>query len=474
MSSLRSELGAALQLKNAITLAPKCLAAIGECKLRAYKWAYSKLDGDGYFDSEEDHEKIEMRTSVGPDEKTVKALVEVRNAHERTVARGTLKSLFGLQVTRKGCEHTDLFDSESEKKLLLKRWYDNGVISGYGDVKKQTTDIDPQVRHAREIPASEFEKVRAEAYKIHLYGPGGKFLDHRDTPETNMVGTFLVGLGDTCSFDYHRKWGNRDGALQVKQRKTWLGHKATLGSWIAFYPDVPHAVREIRSGYRAVIAFKLFSDAGERAEEKDSQADVITRGKIRELLEELKMPCGMLLGHLYGVGSDERIGFDNLLVAAAKETIADVKILPVVIGWGASYETQGERSISACARIFPLTHRHVRVLRDEKYERADKRVIIKVDLEGTEDEWITHLNKHTPFHTLDFENSDFEDAATIWKENIVESAEHVGNESRPYQEDSVYVTHALILLPPRGTKRKAPQIQEESSDSCQPRSRRRG
>ena len=79
------------------------------------------------------------------------------------------------------------------------------------------TEIDSEVRNAREIPASEFEVepeflgeiqelwgkhflprvVRAEPYKIHLYGPGGHFKSHRDTPETGLVGTFLVGLGDT-------------------------------------------------------------------------------------------------------------------------------------------------------------------------------------------------------------------------------------------------------------------------------------
>jgi len=83
-------------------------------------------------------------------------------------------------------------------------------------------------------------------YKIHLYGPGGHFKSHRDTPETGLVGTFLVGLGDTSS--------------------TYAGHfrigdktlRADPCSWVAFHPDIPHEVTKLEDGYRAVIAFKMF------------------------------------------------------------------------------------------------------------------------------------------------------------------------------------------------------------------------
>jgi len=71
------------------------------------------------------------------------------------------------------------------------------------------TKVDSEVRHAREIHASDFQvnpkflgqiqklwskhflphNVRAEPYETHLYGPGGHFKSHRDTPEMNLVGT---------------------------------------------------------------------------------------------------------------------------------------------------------------------------------------------------------------------------------------------------------------------------------------------
>ena len=73
----------------------------------------------------------------------------------------------------------------------MRTWCENATISGYGDVRTQETKVDMSVRNAREFGADEFSvfpgltdqvqaswaahldpaTVRAEPYKIHLYGP---------------------------------------------------------------------------------------------------------------------------------------------------------------------------------------------------------------------------------------------------------------------------------------------------------------
>lgn len=88
--------------------------------------------------------------------------------------------------------------------------------------------------------------VRAEPYKIHIYGPGGHFKSHRDTPEKDLVGTFLVGLGDTSS--------SSAGNFRIAEKTS----RAERCSWVAFHPDVIHEVTKLVDGYRAVIAFKMF------------------------------------------------------------------------------------------------------------------------------------------------------------------------------------------------------------------------
>lgn len=138
-----------------------------------------------------------------------------------TFASGNIENPFNLTIERTGCEYEGDITASTNKSgnalsdmdARLRRWYEAGDVSGYGDVKTQETKVDPAVRNAREIPASDFRvspnliarvqaiwnasffptHVRAEPYKIHMYGPGGKFESHRDTPETDLVGTFLIG-----------------------------------------------------------------------------------------------------------------------------------------------------------------------------------------------------------------------------------------------------------------------------------------
>ena len=123
---------------------------------------------------------------------------------------------FDLRITHPGCEYTsNRWRYSREIEGLLH----DSVISGYGDMQSLETKVDSEVHNAHEIPASEFEvkpeflqyiqnlwkehflprSVRAEPYKIHLYGPGGHFKSHCDTLEMGLVGTFLVSLGDTSS-----------------------------------------------------------------------------------------------------------------------------------------------------------------------------------------------------------------------------------------------------------------------------------
>ncbi|GBE86799.1 hypothetical protein SCP_1000410 [Sparassis crispa] len=172
----------------------------------------------------------------------------------------------------------------------LKKWFENGAVSGFGDA--QETKVHANVRDAREIPASEFSvspnlieqvekcwgdhvvsgSVRVEPYEIHVYGPGGQLKAHRDTSETNLVGTFLVGLGDTT------KKGRLFIGEQIYNPVEYDGHKAIPGSWIALHPNVKHKVAKIQDGYRAVIAFKFF------CKEKDGMRTSVVRKKMENIL----------------------------------------------------------------------------------------------------------------------------------------------------------------------------------------------
>lgn len=224
---------------------------------------------------------------------------------------------FKLHITRPGCEYNGRITRFGGVDDLLPDWFEHSAISGYGDMQSLETKVDSEVRNAREIPASEFEvepeflekiqnlwgksflprKVRAEPYKIHLYGPGGHFKSHRDTPETGLVGTFLAGLGDTSS----------TGNFRIGDKML----SAEPGTWVAFHPDVPHEVMKLEDGHRAVVAFKIF-----RVD--DNEPDVLPaqlEGRVKMILDQIPAPFGLLTSHQYTIGTTSPNGFDTLLLA---------------------------------------------------------------------------------------------------------------------------------------------------------------
>jgi len=152
---------------------------------------------------------------------------------------------------------------------LIEKLWKHAPASGFGDVKNLTTKIDLSVRNARELTADQFDvdpsvcdelarawstcmfprRVKVVPYKINVYGPGGKFNNHLDTPQLGLVGTALVGLHD--STDIGAGLSLNHGAFN------W---RANRGDLLLMYPDVPHEVLEVTSGYRATIAFKIMAD----------------------------------------------------------------------------------------------------------------------------------------------------------------------------------------------------------------------
>ena len=127
--------------------------------------------------------------------------------------------VYSLTATRAGCEFEGAIDGNI--KGLLPQWYENSHSSGFGNVKTLETEINVDIRNAREINSAEFtvgqelikrieelwsryflpERVCAMPYNnIHIYGPEGQFKPHMDK---NLVGTCLVGLGDTTKQGNH-------------------------------------------------------------------------------------------------------------------------------------------------------------------------------------------------------------------------------------------------------------------------------
>jgi hypothetical protein len=120
---------------------------------------------------------------------------------------------------RPGCEFDgEVAPNSNEITNLLPTWLENAAISGYGDMRALKTKVDPAVRDAKEILASEFtvdpsflekiretwsrnfipKNVRVEPYKVHLYGPNGHFesIPLRMALSAPFLWTWATALGN--------------------------------------------------------------------------------------------------------------------------------------------------------------------------------------------------------------------------------------------------------------------------------------
>lgn len=94
-------------------------------------------------------------------------------------------------------------------------------------------------------------------YKMHLYGPGDKFLPHRDTLHaSNHIATVIVGLPIS----------HKGGSLLVKHMDKSFSinlsnANAHVAKYCAFYTDCTHEVEEVTSGWRVVLQYDVYQEA---------------------------------------------------------------------------------------------------------------------------------------------------------------------------------------------------------------------
>lgn len=384
-------------------------------------------------------------------------------------------ALTGYRMERSGFEDgvikvlgKDILSLRDISKENIQKWYASGVASGFGNVMKQETQHNTQVRSSRELDASQFtvsqkllddialkwrqafippsvslktnkatlwrhgqrfvpESVRVQPYKIVIYGPGDHFQPHRDTPEENLCGTFLISLFDDCE---------PDSVFEISENgehETWCSDEGN--GWCAFYPDIPHRVRPLDSGYRAILSFKLFSTKSERPVEWST--NTATKIKVDSLANDIKnlqIPVGILCNHEYGYKSKSIYGADKLLLDAFKNKGLQVEMKPVLI------HLSGEGPRPTCYSMPGHVSSKVFSITDEELDYVHRRLL------GEE---------IIPEFTKSDEDIVFLDGQSgryfgLWESEEKPEIEHTGNESQPHSERSVYVRYAAIVTPKDG------------------------
>jgi formylglycine-generating enzyme required for sulfatase activity len=358
-----SDIRSTLALRDAIARAPTILQPLGH-----YGVVLNEDDPVTRADFLENDDEISMHSDVQLAVGDYLAGIGVQNV--RSFMSGqTLPSdpaALRVSIALDGCRADVGLDDVSAD--LLRHIYDAAAPATFGDMDAMQTRVDPLVRSGREVDSSSFSvppalcrwveqmwaehflpaSVRAEAYKINLYGPGDRFATHRDTPEKDLVGTFLLALSG---------WGPPclGGGLVVHDtggKYRWDGSRG----WAAFMPYLPHEVEPVDSGARVTIAFKVFATGNGAS----SEPATIDESLLAEAANRIALcrndngQVGVLLAFGYSLNCTALCGRD-LLIYRALERLGHVESVPVAVHVAAEAESSETVCWAARANVYSLT-----------------------------------------------------------------------------------------------------------------------
>jgi len=426
----------AVDLKEAIEKAPTVLQSMGTCPLVAYDWK----EDNGFLD--EDNDQTNRTKLISEKIGDIVSTLEDKYFTETKITDGEITIDFN-GISYSG----NLKDITQEK---LKELFDAAPQAPFGDQKNLKTVVNTEVRNAKDITSEYFKvsqtvidqitnswsrggmypsSVIVEPYKINLYGQGGHFELHQDTPSKDMVGTALIALSNGYG-------GYLELIKDENHTNTWY---QCPGDCISFFTDVPHRATEVyQNGIRATIAFKIYyKDNYSGITKFDSRFDGLTDvEKIKHLEIELGLgknlaekiiefkkvagdqKFGFLFGHSYSVHASSLKGSDAALVGVLTMLGYKFTILPVIHKVYIHSFHDGQDDILE-SNVYPLTDAHI----DYILNRGTK--------------------PNEDFSDINFYSVKWTDYA--WKNEHQDFVEFCGNESRPEEENSIYLSRAIIF-----------------------------
>jgi hypothetical protein len=409
MSSRNTQrLGTAIEIKKAIDSSRERLQPIGTCPEAI--WEY-QAEHYGEVSKEEDGESLDCIYELK------------RSLEEGFYSEFNFENL-DLEIKINGQPFTLNISQEKLKEL-----YQDGEIAGYGDAKTLETKTDPEVRSSKEITQIEVcpeitsnieqnwskimypKKVKAIPYKLNLYLGEDHFEEHLDTPDKNLVGTALVSLSS----------GGQSSAFSIsdvnrKQKHYWGKYSPNC---IMFYTDCPHRVESGNlKDVRATLAFKIY--ASENQEVLDLQRLETVMEHLEKLFNKTNTK-GFILEHGYSLETESFTGSDALLIAALEKMGKKIQVLPIVYHFNLSVYHNDSEGGYWSSLVYPFTDKEIDFLLsdDETYTP---------DNFGENIEFCILTSKYF-----------------VWKNEHQNYAEWTGNESRPEEQNSVYLSRAVIV-----------------------------
>ena len=407
------------------------------------------VDDDEEEEEEEEEEENDMSDDDAINEKSSNKSMNntiMRSIYrklENVSRRSKAEYIYGMsyneiiKIKAKDYSPEILDNGENEVKEL----YNNATNSGFGDMKKLETVIDENVRKAKEYNSSEckpseYYKTRCtefwtehffphknidlQFYKMNIYGPGGKFVAHKDTPEPGLIGTVILNIYDKT------RYSNKPFILEnqpVNFSRNYM---------IAFFTDVVHEVSPIESGYRITLVYKVFvkkEEEGDKKEEENKDTDQmkLCKQEIVETLKEIKKPYGILLSHEYILENTVTLKGHDLILEQCLENDKYVTI-PVVVKFHADKPVEDQSTCSSS--VYPFTDQVIEYISNNSNKQK----------KAPDWSFISHNCKNIPFFSFNINKDGF-----LWAEKNEDSCEYTGNESRDGEEDAIYLNYAIIV-----------------------------
>ncbi|KAK0454110.1 uncharacterized protein EV420DRAFT_1645339 [Desarmillaria tabescens] len=159
--------------------------------------------------------------------------------------------------------------------------------------------------------------IRAEPYKLNVYGKGAFFKAHKDTPRApNMFGSLVIVFPTQ----------HTGGALTLKHQKDSESYTFDAGTilasssptspsiaYVAFYSDVEHEVLPVTSGARITLTYNLYFERAPRffaAGPVPDAKHTILKAALKRLIEdETFLPDGGCLA--FGLNHQYPLGYNG-------------------------------------------------------------------------------------------------------------------------------------------------------------------
>ena len=308
----------------------------------------------------------------------------------------------------------------------------------------------------------------AELHSLNVYGRGGHFVAHKDTPrEPGVFGTLVVCL--PLAFGGGRLVVEQESraTFDWEKRSYFASFHETEAQrirWAAFFGDVDHRIETVTSGCRATLTYELrrAPDTGAAAPRQPGEAEAAFTAALIEALADPKFVSdggrfGMPCLHLYAVSTSEKSlsGIESLcdylkgrdrLVAVALERAGLVpRVVPYV------FETCGGKSWRL-RRDVSSRERQIFSQKRLKGSSLERRLPVELHADLGQSDDVTWLMR-PPWRTRYLQPGDGrpEPAVELLGETEYSATDYFGNEA---SDVSFYAAAAILFdVPPKSARK---------------------